>query len=301
MSLAFAAAAVACMPAPSAPAPPAADACTAVTGEWILGRDLAAANPTFQFLDSDYKIGYVPLPGSRRVFTAADLAAIARRNGRETVRAHSLCFEYPTRLLTPADVMDPLRRYSNADSIEIVAMSAFPVVEGAVEIVASAPLAGEQSGLRLFRGRVRYGGRRTQSLWVRAICQYAHSRLVAKVDLEAGRPIQTGDVGLEQIRSDRPAAPGVESVDSILGLAPRRAMRAGAAIERRMLERPKLIRRGDRVRVEVRRGSAHLELDSEAETAGRAGDAVLLRNPETGRRFRAVVAAAGRAIAGETP
>jgi len=52
--------------------------------------------------------------------------------------------------------------------------------------------------------------------------------------------------------------------------------------------------RGDTVRVEVRMGGVLLAFDAAAETSGRAGEAVLVKNPTNGRRFRALVEGNGK-------
>ena len=50
---------------------------------------------------------------------------------------------------------------------------------------------------------------------------------------------------------------------------------------------------GDRVRVEVVSGAARLLFKANAESPGRIGDEVTIRNPQSGKAFRAVVAGEG--------
>lgn len=64
---------------------------------------------------------------------------------------------------------------------------------------------------------------------------------------------------------------------------------------------PRDIKAGDEVRVVVRMGAARLTLDALAETSGRVGERILLKNRESGRRFAAVVAGPGAARIGELP
>lgn len=52
--------------------------------------------------------------------------------------------------------------------------------------------------------------------------------------------------------------------------------------------------RGDTVQVEVTSGGARLAFESKAESPGRTGEFVIVRNPENGRLFRAKVEAKGR-------
>ncbi len=59
---------------------------------------------------------------------------------------------------------------------------------------------------------------------------------------------------------------------------------------------PREVERGDRVAVEVRSGSAVLKFDGAAESGGKAGEMVSVRNPANGARFRARVTAKGKVL-----
>jgi hypothetical protein len=52
--------------------------------------------------------------------------------------------------------------------------------------------------------------------------------------------------------------------------------------------------RGDTVRVEVRSGGVLLAFDAAAESSAHTGEAVVVRNPANGQRFRAMVEAEGK-------
>jgi hypothetical protein len=55
------------------------------------------------------------------------------------------------------------------------------------------------------------------------------------------------------------------------------------------------VERGDKIAIEVSSGAARLTFDATAESSGRAGDSIMVRNPESGRLFRAKVEGKGRA------
>jgi hypothetical protein len=55
------------------------------------------------------------------------------------------------------------------------------------------------------------------------------------------------------------------------------------------------VERGDKIAIEVSSGGARLTFDATAESSGRAGDSIMVRNPESGRLFRAKVEGKGRA------
>lgn len=56
------------------------------------------------------------------------------------------------------------------------------------------------------------------------------------------------------------------------------------------------IGRGEMVRVEVSSGGVLLAFDASAESSGHVGEAITVRNPTNGQRFRAVVEAKGKAV-----
>ena len=56
------------------------------------------------------------------------------------------------------------------------------------------------------------------------------------------------------------------------------------------------VRRGEPVGVEVHSGAAHLKFIARAESEGRAGESVQVRNPATGRVFPATVEAKGKVV-----
>jgi flagella basal body P-ring formation protein FlgA len=61
-----------------------------------------------------------------------------------------------------------------------------------------------------------------------------------------------------------------------------------------LLENPRDVMRGDTVRVEVRDGGAHLELEATAEGSGAFGEIISVLNPISKKRFPARVEGKGR-------
>jgi flagella basal body P-ring formation protein FlgA len=77
---------------------------------------------------------------------------------------------------------------------------------------------------------------------------------------------------------------------------PTRGIAKGAGVRAEWLVDAPEIARGDSVNVEVRHGGARLSVQAVAESGGRRGDRIALRNPETKRRFLAQVAGKGQAV-----
>jgi flagella basal body P-ring formation protein FlgA len=73
-----------------------------------------------------------------------------------------------------------------------------------------------------------------------------------------------------------------------------RAIHAGEPVYASMLVAPREVERGDKVAVEVSSGAAMLAFEATAESSGRTGDSIVVRNPENGRLFSAKVEAKGK-------
>ena len=56
------------------------------------------------------------------------------------------------------------------------------------------------------------------------------------------------------------------------------------------------VERGDRVAVEVKVGNAILDFDATAESSGRSGESILIKNPDNGRSFQAVIKDKGHVL-----
>jgi flagella basal body P-ring formation protein FlgA len=115
-------------------------------------------------------------------------------------------------------------------------------------------------------------------------------------NLRSGQPIEARAIALKTEKcfprgGDRDAAP-----DQVEGMQPVRPIAAGQEVRLDQLAPPNDINRGEMVSVEVRIGAAHLAFSGRAESAGRAGDQVSIRNLQSNRVFQARVSGKGKAL-----
>ena len=73
------------------------------------------------------------------------------------------------------------------------------------------------------------------------------------------------------------------------------AIATAAAVRKPVMRAPE-VRRGEHVSVVVTSGAALLRFQADAESSGRRGDSVLVRNPENGKLFQARVEGQGRVM-----
>jgi flagella basal body P-ring formation protein FlgA len=84
------------------------------------------------------------------------------------------------------------------------------------------------------------------------------------------------------------STPGADPAE-FAGRVTRRKIRAGEPVHIGMLLARRDVERGQSVAVEVRSGAARLTFDGRAESTGKTGDQILVRNQATGKRFRATI------------
>lgn len=267
-------------------------ACQVVEGDRILGKDLAAANPVFAALDPAMVICPAPLAGVRRVFYAQESVRLAQQNGIALpAPVGELCFERATELLTAEKLLPVLQTALGIEAaeIDILDFSRYAVPLGTLEFT--------RAGLStsgLWRGHIAYAPGRSAAIWAKVRVTSEQTWVEAAELLVAGKNIDSPQLVIRTgPRFPFGAAP-LDSVERIAGQKPTRMIRAGEPIFASMLTKPHEVERGDPVAVEVSSGDAKLAFDATAESSGRMGESVLIRNPVSGQRFQARVEGKGK-------
>jgi flagella basal body P-ring formation protein FlgA len=270
-------------------------ACLPVEGDRILMRDLAAAIPAFANADQQESIGFAPAPGAQRRFSVVELSRLAASHGitEQADRLLTLCFERKLEALTKEQVLAALRASLPEDAgLEVIDFSRVMVTKGTLDFprggLSPAPPASPR-GPVIWRGCVKYGPAQSCPVWAKVRVWVSRPQVLAARDLPVGRPIRAGDIRIGNVDGSPFTEGGASSFDEITGLAPRRPIRAGQPIPGSALEAPAEVIRGEMVGVEARCGAAFLKFEVRAEASGRAGDAIPVRNIESGKTFRAKV------------
>lgn len=115
--------------------------------------------------------------------------------------------------------------------------------------------------------------------------------VVATAEIPANRPLQASELALE--RRPVPAwQDAVSDPQSIVGQSSRRALKPGQPVARRALAVPRLLRRGDTVRIVARHAGIEVSANGEALDAGGQGESIRVRNTRTGKVIRARITSA---------
>ena len=270
----------------------AAGACLPVEGDRILIADLVAAIPEFAQSDTAESIGFTPAPGSQRRFSAGELSRLAARKG-VTAAIQPVCFERKLKALAKDRVMTGLREsLPDGAELELIDFGPAQVASGNLEFPRSgltrAPAASPRDPM-IWRGRAKYGVAHSIPVWAKVRAWKSASALIAVEDLSVGKPIQAAQVRLEAIDANPFADTLVVSMDQVVGMTPRRPLRAGKVIPQSALDAPLEVTRGDIVGAEARRGATLLKFEVKAEASGRLGETIPVRNLGSGKTLRARV------------
>ncbi len=269
--------------------------CQAIAHDRILGSDLAAASAPLANLPPDSVIANAPRPGARRVFEPAELLRIARANNLEVSGLTPLCFERETSPLDPELVKSAMRR-SLGDpraGVEISSISKYPVPAGELVFPRETLMEPASGDSTFWNGYVAYDGGRFP-VWAKVRLTVLKSRLVSLVDLLPGHVLSPTDLRLVEASEFPRRAPPLSNPEGAVGLVVRRAIPAGSVLTAAMLEPPNDVERGQTVLVEVHSGAATVKVEAKAESAGRRGETVAVRNAASGALFRAQIEGKGR-------
>jgi flagella basal body P-ring formation protein FlgA len=268
--------------------------CVPVTGSRILGADLARVVPALKSLPPDLPIAPSPLPGAVRMFPVSELRTLASRFAIREVAVEDVCFRIATESLDRARVIE-----SMMDALKIPGLR-IEVLDATNEATPTGRIEFRRENLTtppdlnrnlpvIWRGDVIYAGDRRFAIWAKVKITAPVNRLIAVENLRVGIPIKPGQIR-EEVTDAFPISSGrLASLSQVEGLIPLRAIASGAEIRPDDVGQPYEVNRGDLVHVEVRAGAARLALTGRAESAGRIGDLVPVRNIDSSRVFPAVV------------
>jgi len=113
--------------------------------------------------------------------------------------------------------------------------------------------------------------------------------VVASAPIAAKRPIAATDVQLEQRPLDKLSS-ATSRLEAVVGQSSRRPLQPGQIVMTQFLEAAVLVRRGQAVRISIRRGLVEVDSQGEALDAGGMGDVVRVRNTSSGKTIQARVA-----------
>jgi flagella basal body P-ring formation protein FlgA len=275
--------------------------CEMIANDRIFGEDLAKAVPAFTKVPGDAVIGYSPAPGARRFLGSAELKRIGASYGVAVTDDAHACFEWRLQPLTADVVRAAIQETLQLPDVRIdvltISRSEAPV--GKISFPISGLLASTLTTPDTpvtWRGEVLYHGSRTFSIWARVKISATMTRVVATQLIQPGQTVAPGQVRIETY-DDFPLRNDIaRNLEEVIGRMPRRPLREALPVFRADLIEPFQVQRGDLVDVTAIAGAAQLHLPALAETPGRQGDLISLKNPHSGKIFRARIEGKDKAL-----
>lgn len=276
--------------------------CVAVEGDRIRAAEVAQVVPAFAAAPPEAELGYAPAPGAKRYVRASELARWSVRLGVRLPQPSSACFERRMEALGAQQVRAAMEQALGGRQvrIEVLEWSRQPVPAGTLEFPLSGlarPPVSDPAAPVLWRGWVRFGNGRRYPVWARVRLGVKGIRVVAAIPLKPGQLIRSDEVRLEEYEGFPDRGSWFASIEEVSGRLLRQRVASGAPLRREVVGDPPEVARGTTVRVEAASGAARVVLEGRAESDGRVGEVVSVRNLSTGRTFRARVEGPGRAVA----
>jgi flagella basal body P-ring formation protein FlgA len=230
-----------------------------------------------------------------------ELTLIALRHGVVLSDVPDVCIARALRAITPAEMQAALELALGIPDahVEIEEFSNQLLPPGRLEFQRSSlnhPPAIAPDSPVLWRGRLVYDLHHSAAVWAKVRVTVERSTFLAALDIPAGAVVHDAEVKAATIREFPFAGPWLDSSAEIVGKVARHGIRAGQRITALALDEPKDVVRGDIVEVRVIDGPATVSLDGIAESSGKKGDTILVRNSASGRNFRAVIEEKGKAV-----
>jgi len=276
--------------------------CEMISNDRISGEDLAKALPVFaNKMPGDAVVGYSPTPGARRVFKSVELQRIGAPYGVSVAEGSEACFEWSLQTLTEDVVRAAIRESLQSPDarVDVLALNRSLAPAGKVSFPLAGLLASTLTGADTavtWRGEVIYHGSRKFPVWARVKVAATMTRVVSTQLILPGKTVSADQVKIETY-DDFPLRNDVaRNLDEVIGRTPRRAISSGSPVFRLDLIEPFQVQRGDVVDVTAISGAAQLHLPARAESPGRQGDMITLKNTRSGKTFRARVEGKDKAL-----
>jgi len=265
--------------------------CRIVTDDVIRMRDLAAAAPAFSSIDGNSVVSYSPTPGATRIVREAELARLAARYGIVTVDIRSLCFQREMRQLDASEMLHVIYRALSMPTadVELVDFSHSPVPVGDIVFPRAGLSLTPSVGPSFWKGYIVYGGGQHFPIWARVRIRARLNRVVATDNLVTGKQVRADQVRIEPLDGVPDAMAPAQSIEQVVGKNLLRPVRRGATISLDDLSTALVVRRGDKVDVDLESPALRLRFEAAAEMDGRLGDRIRLRNLQTRVTFLAEV------------
>lgn len=273
--------------------------CLLVTGKWLTASQLTQLLPAFGSIDPSLKVLAAPRPFARRFVSPEAATLLAQKLGAGAPESPmGFCVELLTVEITQNQVIAAMEK-------------ALPVGGPSLELINYYPKRSPQgtllfstNGMRpacvnggcatvRWRGMMQWSEAESFPITAEVRISIAEKVPIAVRNLPTGVKIRADDFRWLERKSDwRPDSPAFK--DDLVGQVVRRAIKSGEAILLHSVRQAQEVEKGDSVELRVRSGQLLLITQAIAETGGSVGGKVVVSNPNSKKKFLAMVIGPGK-------
>ena len=162
---------------------------------------------------------------------------------------------------------------------------------GTVEIRIIPNLMEEGLGRRMFHVEAGSNGKPRKTIQVVADIAATIDAVVAARFLKTDELIETGDLKTVQMRVHQVNHPFVTDQGDVIGKSASRPLPPDTPLRPAFVKLPLVVKKGDRVLIEARRGGLSIRAYGLTKSSGQVGQTVMVANLDSGRELRAKVVA----------
>jgi flagella basal body P-ring formation protein FlgA len=224
-----------------------------------------------------------------RVFTPPELRRVAREHALDASGFFTnVCFTWPVEPLTATAIQQALENTltGRAPQVEVVSWNLAPAPRGEL-IFPLTGLSALSDKPAIWKGYVVYGDGKHFNTWANVRVSIGETHLVLVGRLQAGEGVDRTQVRAELFRGPLPRERALTDLEQLKNVVARRDLQPGVTLLEDMFEAPQEVQRGELVSVLVESGAARVQTQGLACQAGKRGDIISVRNPKTGREYRA--------------
>ena len=164
---------------------------------------------------------------------------------------------------------------------------------GVAELQVSATQSEEGLGRRMFHVLVTTNGRPWKIIDVLTDVVALVDVVVPNRYLKSEELVDAEDLTISRIRIHELKHPYITDQEEVIGKSVARPLQADTPIRPAFLKKPLMMKKGDRVMIDARKGGLSIQTSGVTKSSGQVGQTVMVANLDSGRELRAKVVAPG--------
>jgi flagellar basal body P-ring formation protein FlgA len=207
-----------------------------------------------------------------------------------------------TRELAPDLIKKTIERYLEGEwagrvkAVQVTVLEPSDPVRlpaGAIELQVTPPSSEEGLGRRMFHLSVRVNGKPWTVIDALTDVAALIDVVVPSRYLKAEELVDAEDLTSARIKIADLKHPYITDQEDVIGKSTARPLQADLPIRPAFLKKPFMIKKGDRVMIEARRGGLSIQTSGVTKSSGQVGQSIMVANLDSGRELRAKVVAPG--------